>query len=86
MIQPRAAQKSAPQADKAHPARPRRSLLPAPTQWCRCFLCKELSAIPLPLTPGQPNWIECEYCGLDNEIPEGTAGRTLAGQVPTRFF
>ncbi len=54
---------------------------------CRCFLCGHESSIPLPLAEGQPNWIECERCGLDNEIPAGVAlSPLIRGRVPTRFF
>jgi hypothetical protein len=54
---------------------------------CRCFLCGHESVIPLPLSPDQAHWIECEWCGLDNEIPEGTpAGPLVAGRVPTQLF
>ena len=53
----------------------------------RCFLCGHESGIPLPLAADQPNWIECEECGLDNEIPAGTPkAPVITGRVPTRFF
>jgi hypothetical protein len=50
-------------------------------------LCGHESGIPLPLSVDQPNWIECEYCGLDNEIPAGPGAQAVVvGSVPTRFF
>ena len=55
--------------------------------WCRCFLCGHESAIPLPLSQDQPNWIECEWCELDNEIPAGVqAEPVVLGCVPSRVF
>jgi hypothetical protein len=55
--------------------------------FCRCFLCGHESRLLLPLDPDQPNWIECEWCGLDNEIPEGVrAEPVVVGRVPTRIF
>jgi hypothetical protein len=64
-----------------------RSSLPPLFGFCRCFLCGHESGIPLPLAKDQRNWIECEWCGLDNEIPAGTVGEpVVAGSVPTRFF
>ncbi len=55
--------------------------------YCRCFLCEHESGIPLPLSKDQPNWIECERCGIDNEIPADAPDRfILTGRVPTRFF
>jgi hypothetical protein len=54
--------------------------------FCRCFLCGHKSGIPLPLAAGQRNWIECERCGLDNEIPGAPDAAVIAGRVPTRFF
>ena len=52
-----------------------------------CFICGHASGIPLPLPPGRPSWVECEYCGLDNEIPAGTPlSAEVQGQIPTRFF
>jgi hypothetical protein len=54
---------------------------------CRCFLCGYESGLPLPLSDDQPNWIECEVCGLDNELPPGPLPEAVAtGRVPTRFF
>src|SRR5688500_8726771 len=40
--------------------------------WCRCFLCACESGVPVPLPADQTTWVECEGCGLDNEIPKGT--------------
>lgn len=52
-----------------------------------CFLCEHASSIPLRLPPGRPSWVECEHCGLDNEIPAGTPlSPAIRGLVPTRFF
>jgi hypothetical protein len=87
MTLPRAVAYVAP-TDRALALRPvKQSLLPRPTQWCRCFFCKYPSSVPLPLTTDQSNWIECEYCGLDNEIPASEAAtRLIEGRVPTRFF
>jgi hypothetical protein len=63
-----------------------RSCLPV-HGWCRCFLCGHESAIHLPLAWDQPNWIECERCELDNEIPAGTILEgVILGRVPTRVF
>jgi len=64
------------------------SLCPLPVQgWCRCFFCGHESAIPLPLSADQPNWIECEWCELDNEIPAGACvDPVVCGRVPTRIF
>jgi hypothetical protein len=75
-------------ADHAHSPRPTTtSPLPPPTQWCRCFVCKHPTPIPLPLSADQPNWVECDHCGLDNEIPAwNVEGRLIEGRVPTRFF
>lgn len=54
---------------------------------CRCFLCKHESDILMPFSPNQSNWIECEYCEVDNEIPLGTPVAPLIfGKIPTRFF
>ena len=70
----------------AHCVTPFSSPLPV-LGWCRCFLCGHLSAIHLPLARDQANWIECEYCGLDNEIPQGTREVPVVdGRVPTRLF
>lgn len=64
----------------------RSSLLPL-FGWCRCFLCGHESVIPLPLSKDQPNWIECEWCELDNEIPAGAlADPVVLGRVPERIF
>ena len=52
-----------------------------------CFLCKHASSIPLRLPLGRPSWVECEHCGLDNEIPADTPlSPAVRGQVPTHFF
>jgi hypothetical protein len=60
--------------------------LPSLYGHCRCFLCGHESGIPLPLATNQSNWIECEGCGLDNEIPGAPAGPVVAGSVPSRVF
>jgi hypothetical protein len=55
--------------------------------FCRCFLCGHDSRLLLPLDIDQTNWVECEECGLDNEVPAGTlAGPLVVGRVPTRLF
>lgn len=54
---------------------------------CRCFLCSHESDILMPLSPDQRNWIECEHCEIDNEIPIGTPFTpVIQGQIPTSFF
>ena len=64
-----------------------RCSLPPRFGFCRCFLCGHESGLPLPLDIDQTNWIECEECGLDNEIPPGGFdGPVVVGRVPTRIF
>jgi hypothetical protein len=63
-----------------------RASLPPLFGFCRCFLCGHESGIPLPLAADQRNSIECEWCGLDNEIRGAPEEAVIAGRVPTRFF
>ncbi len=87
MTLPRAVPRVAPATRARFPRPEETCLLPDPTQWRRCFVCKYPSPVPLPLSADQPNWVECEHCGLDNEIPAwDVSGRLIQGRVPTRFF